>query len=628
MCAKTVDQPGYDKTESARVAAEEAAAPVIVSIVGIDGCGKTSTFKDALAGLASRIRVVGIGERVMTGKPGEPLRERLDIPRSRFTQAVGGLAKGLRWQGLYKNLKFLELTERTRLRDYVATHDAPEAILNDGDSMVNTAAWAAARFYREQLSGDDDELYAGLLYLAGEETIPLREAPRYLNRAWQLVLLNRLRLGRFTYPDLIVLLEIDPAAAMARIGARGRPLQAHETEAFLGELGRAYERVCTLLDARRGIPLIRLRVDRLSHEETVQRVIDATMERVIGVRAAATADLSSSDRIDVVATTMSGSFQDQAKVGRIGPELRARTSRPVHVHRAHTHAQAQAIAHDIVMRGGRTIVSAGGAGTCNAVLEGAHVSGGVPHDLRLAFLRKGSADLIGKVLGIPDELPDAVRAIVGGIESGDTVDADILAVEAAAPDGRVQRRHLVGFGGFGVFGDVPRFTESRAIKYYKGLLGTLFGDLGPFFTGLTLATGRWQLEHLLGRVGTLSLVLDDDELPPETWQAVIVLNGDLGQDFPLGRGLDLASGTFRVVALRYGGPRQSLRQMVACKTGDVLDEPDRHGALVRTVRTLAVRPTVATQEYMVNVDGLKMMARGDASVSVEGRVRLVPGRFE
>lgn len=620
---RTLEQPGSGTAPATGMPA--AASPLVVSIVGVDGCGKSSICEGALAGVSARFRVAAIGDRTLSGGPGEPVRERLDIPRSRLTHAAGRLARNLQWQGLYKDVKFLELTGRTRLRDWVARHDAPVVILSDGDSTVNSAAWAAARFYRTELAGDDEELAGLLRRLTGEEKIPLGDARYYLRRAPQLLLLNRLQLGRFSYPDLIVLLEIDAAAALQRIRARGKPLQVHETEAFLDELGRAYRRVCALLEERRGIPVVRLRVDELSLEETVQRVVAATVELVERVRAGEERDVASADGIDVVATTMSGSLKDQAKVGRIEPEFRSRTARPVRVYKAHSHAEAQAIAHDVVARGGRTIVSAGGAGTFNAVLEGAHVGGRLPDDLRVAFLRKGSADLIGKVLGIPDELPAAVRAIVGGIESGDTVDADVLVVRGASGDGSAQTRHLVGFGGFGVFGDIPRFTESRAIKLYKGILGALFGDLGPFFTGLALSSASWQGRRLLRRVPALSLTLDGDELARRTWVSVILMNGDLGASFPLGRGLDLASGTFRVIALPYRGAAETVRQALACKTAAVLDDPQRYGALVRDVRTLTVRPADA-RLFMVNVDGLRMMTRGSVSVSVEGAVHLVPGR--
>jgi diacylglycerol kinase family enzyme len=599
-------------------------APLVVAIVGVDGCGKSSTVRGALGALAGHVRVVGIGDQVWSGGSAEPLHQRADIPHARLSQTVGRLAKGLRRPGLYKNLKFLELLERGHIREHVTRSEAPAVILTDGDPLINTAAWSVARFYRAELAGDDDQLSTVLDYLAGAATIPLRALPRYLPRAWQLVLLNWLRLGRSTAPDLIVLLELDPAVAMARIRARGRPLQAHETEAFLGDLGRAYGRVGALLHQRRGIPLLRLRVDQSCLADTVHTVVAATLEHVMTKHSGNPAAPAQPDGIDVIATTMSGSIADQRKVGRIGPAFRARTARPVRVHPAHSHTEARAIAQRLVAGGSRLLVSAGGAGTFNAVLEGAHVAGQAPADLRLAFLRKGSADLIGKVLGIPDDLPAAVAAILDGIEHDRCVGADILTVAACDPAGRAQQRQLIGFGGFGVFGEVPRFTETRLIKLYKGVLGTLFGDLGPFFVGLALATLWWQARRLLGRVAPLALVLDGAALPPTTWAGIMLLNGDLGPDFPLGRDLPLASGAFRVVALRYGGMRQALRQIQACRRGAILDRPESYAALVRTVRTLAVRPT-QPPPAMINVDGLRMMTRGEVTVTVTGSIQLVAG---
>ena len=602
-----------------------AGKPLVASIVGMDGCGKSSTFRGALNTLADHIHVVGIGEHVLGGGPDKPLEERLDVPLSRSAQIVGRYAKGLRWQRLYKILKFVELTQRTRIREYVTTHDPPDVILTDGQPLVNSAAWSVAHFYKHDLLGDDEELYQGLRYLAGEEMIPLRELPRYLRRAWPLALLNLLGLGRFRYPDLIFLLDLDPVVAIARIRARGTALQAHESEAFLDELGRGYEHVCALFEERRGIPLTRIRVDQVPLDEAVQIVADGVLEHVSARVNIKTMDRPQPGTIEVIATTMSGSIQDQRNVQRIGPEFQSRTSRRVCVHLADSHAEAQAIAHTVVAEGGRTIISAGGAGTFNAVLEAAHLRGTVPSDLRLAFLRKGSANLIGKTLGIPEQLPAAVEAILQGIDSDRCVQADILAVETTEPEGRVLRRHLVGFGGLGVFGDVPRFTESRLIKVYKGVLGSLLGDLGPFFIGLALAAGRWQVLRLLGRVPPMSLTLDDHHSPPEIWGAVMVLNGDLGADFPLGRGLPLGSGSFRVIALPYRGLRRALRQMKAAQLGTILDEPESYGAIVRTVRHFTARPTKALP-YMINVDGGRMLTRGEVRVSVSGQVRLVSCR--
>ncbi len=599
--------------------------PLVASIVGMDGCGKSSTFHGALNRLADSIRVVGIGEQVLSGGPDEPLRERLDIPLCRSARIVGGFAKGLRSRRLYKNLKFVELNQRSHIRHYVTTHEPPDAILTDGQPLVNSAAWSVSHFYREDLLGDDEELYQALQYLAGEERIPLGKLPRYVGRAWQLALVNLLRLTRFRYPDLVFLLDLDPAVAMARIRARGKSLQVHETEAFLGELGQGYARVCDLFQEWRGIPVTTIRVDQMSLDEAVQIVVDGVLDHVLSEPNIETSDRPQSETIDVIATTMSGSIQDQRKVQLIGPEFESRTSRPVRVHTADSHSEARAITHSVVAEGGRTIVSAGGAGTFNAVLEGAHLEGAVPSDLRLAFMRKGSADLIGKRLGIPDQLQAAVEAILEGIEADRSVQADILAVETTEPDGRVQRRHLVGFGGMGVFGEVPRFTESRLIKVYKGVLGSLLGDLGPFFVGLALATAWWRVQLLVGRVPSMSLTLDDREIPAETWGAILVLNGDLGDELPLGRGLSLGGGSFRVIALRYEGLRAALRQMKAARSGAILDDPESYGAVVRTVRGLTVQPTEERQ-YMVNVDGGRMLTRGEVRFSVCGQVALISGR--
>ena len=102
------------------------------------------------------------------------------------------------------------------------------------------------------------------------------------------------------------------------------------------------------------------------------------------------------------------------------------------------------------------------------------------------------------------------------------------------------------------------------------------------------------------------VTLDDHHSSPEIWVAVMVLNGDLGADFPLGRGLPLGSGSFRVIALPYKGFRQALQQMKAAQRGTILDEPKIYGAVVRTVHYFTARPGKALP-YMINVDGGQVM---------------------
>ena len=333
--------------------------------------------------------------------------------------------------------------------------------------------------------------------------------------------------------------------------------------------------------------------------------------------------------IEVVATTISGSLQDQRKIHRIAPQLVSRTRRAVHLHAVDSHTEATAVTRDIVARGGRVIVSAGGAGTFNAVLEGCHQAGTMPTDLKLAFLRKGSADLIGKVLRIPDELPAAASAVIDGIERDRRLPADVIAVETVGVHGERDTRHMVGFGGVGVFGAVPRFTEARWVKYYKGIIGSIAGDYGPFYVGLTLATIWWAWMRLRGRIAPLILELDGAAVGPDRWVAVIVVGADLGSDFPLGRGASFADGTFRVVALRDRGLRRALHQLAAARHGAILDEPERHDCLVRDTRTLVLRPRgsvrAVDQPLLVNVDGLAQRSYGSVRFGVSGQVELIVG---
>lgn len=252
----------------------------MASIVGVDGSGKSSTFRGVVEDLASTNSVAGVGDVVLTGGPDEPLRERDNIPSSRLARLLGRAAKSSRISTLYKNLKFIELAERTRITAYLREHERRDVIVTDGDPLVNTAAWSIARFYQDELV-DDDELLRVMSYLAGEQTMAPSDMLHYFRRSWQLVLLNRLHLARFDIPNLIILLEIDPATAIARIRARGKPLQAHETEAFLDKLGQAYERSCRVLESKRDIPVFRIPVATLAPEDRDRRIVRIVLEHMV-----------------------------------------------------------------------------------------------------------------------------------------------------------------------------------------------------------------------------------------------------------------------------------------------------------------------------------------------------------
>lgn len=606
-----------------------ATGTVVVAVVGIDGCGKSSAWQGALEALASRFDVVGIGDDVVAGSPGVPLHPRADLPLARMTRRATDAAKRTRLAWAYQRFKTLDLIGRSRMRDHVVGEGVPSVLLTDGDPLVNTMAWSVARLHRDQLERDDELVLETIDYLSGSRRIPCHRLSYYLRQSLPLVLVNRFALARFAPPDLVVLLSLDGAVAVERIRARGRPLQVHETEAALTALDAGYERICALLQSRRRVRVVRIAADRVPQAEVARLVAEIASE-LVPPRPEPSAGDAAGPPIEVVATTISGSLKDQRKLSRIGPSFRARTRQPVNVHAVDSHREAREVTRDLVREGARTIVSAGGAGTFNAVLEGCHLDAGLPAGMRLAFLRKGSADLIGKMLHVPDELDAAVSAIVDGLERDRCIAADVIAVESSDARGQTEIRHLIGFGGLGIFGAVPIFTEARWVKLYKGILGTLFGDYGPFYVGLSLATVWWYVQRARGRVPALVLDMDGHVMTPQRWAAVIVVGGDLGRAFPLGRGSRFGNGAFRVVALADHGPLQGLRQLAAARSGAILGSPQRYGAIVRDVHVLTVRPIPSPagrgpEVQPANVDGLAMSAAHSVHFRISGRIQLVSG---
>ncbi|MEW6747041.1 MAG: diacylglycerol kinase family protein [Planctomycetota bacterium] len=325
--------------------------------------------------------------------------------------------------------------------------------------------------------------------------------------------------------------------------------------------------------------------------------------------------------IDVIATTISGSIRDWGKVERIVPLFRRHGFEDVLLSAVDSHRAARDKACECARSGGRLLISAGGSGTFNAVLAGCLDSGADLSAITLGFLRKGSADLIGKTLGMPDEIEAAIEVFAAAIRRKSTVPCDILAARSA--EGQLPARHFVGYGGAEIFGAIPRYTENRFIKYYKGVLGQLFGDLGPFFVGTNLAI----LGKIFSRLGrpkrTWQVLVDDAVATSGSFQAMIILNGDLGPDLPFARGVPLGSGDFYVFTLRDLGIIKLYRQLRHAWDASILKEPERWGfEAFRVQRRLTLRPD-DSDPFPLNTDGSALVCRGAAHVEIEGQIRLL-----
>jgi len=325
--------------------------------------------------------------------------------------------------------------------------------------------------------------------------------------------------------------------------------------------------------------------------------------------------------VTVIATTISGSVADWKKVERIVPLFREHGWDDVVLHAVDSHAEARRRTAETVGAGCRRVISAGGSGTFNAVLEGCLDSGVGLGAVRLGFLRKGSADLIGKVLGMPDEIEEAVRVFVRSLAADATVPCDVIRVESR--DGDTMPRHLVGYGGAEIFGRIPHYTENRFIKYYKGILGQLFGDLGPFFVGASLAALEKTLKRPFRGRRVWSVRVDGDERAQGRYQAFILVNGDLGPNLPFARGVPLGSGDFHLFGLRDLGVPKLPGQFRRAFDSTIAEDPQRWGFEGwRVTESLELAPG-DPRPFPVNRDGSTMLCQGAARFSIVDQVRLM-----
>jgi len=328
-----------------------------------------------------------------------------------------------------------------------------------------------------------------------------------------------------------------------------------------------------------------------------------------------------SERIEVVATTMSGSIKDWGKVRRIVPLFCEHGRDDVTLHVAETHDEARQTTRDVIAAGARTVISAGGSGTFNRVLEGCIDSGVALEEIKLGFLRKGSADLIGKVLGMPDTIEEAIDVFVRSLAENRTVPCDVIRVESQA--GPEPPRHFVGYGGAGIFGRIPHYTENRFVKYYKGVLSQLFGDLGPFFVGTVLTIAERSLKRIVRREGPWRIEVDGRDASRSTYQALILVNGDLGSDLPFARGVALGSGDFHLFGLRDLGIFRLPGQFKHAWDASIAADRERWGFESYHV-TERLRLSLASgRPFPVNVDGSTMICHEAASFRIVDCVPLI-----
>lgn len=326
-------------------------------------------------------------------------------------------------------------------------------------------------------------------------------------------------------------------------------------------------------------------------------------------------------KIDVIATTISGSIKDWGKVKHIVPLFKKYGFDNVSLFTVDSHAKVRKITRECIESGSRIIISAGGSGTFNSTLEGCCDSGIDLNEIMLGFLRKGSADLIGKTLGMPDDIDEAIKVFVNSINGNKTIKCDII--HAESEEGDEAPRHFVGYGGAEIFGGIPYYTENRFIKYYKGIFSQLFGDLGPFFIGASLACLERTSKSLLRGKTKWQIIVDDKLVSENIYQVFIIVNGDLGKDLPLARSVPLGSGDFYLFALKDLGLLKLPGQFKNTWNASVLDNPSKWGFESYCIKkSLKLKPTTVGS-FSVNTDGSTMQCYKSVNFHINNQINLI-----
>ncbi len=327
------------------------------------------------------------------------------------------------------------------------------------------------------------------------------------------------------------------------------------------------------------------------------------------------------NRIEVVSTTISGSIKDWGKVNKIVPLFRNYGQDDVSLHAVDSHAEARKLTCDLVLKGSRTLISAGGSGTFNSVLEGCIDSKVGLESITLGFLRKGSADLIGKTLGMPDDIERAVKVFVDSLAENRTVKCDII--QAVSGKGGEVRRHFVGYGGVEIFGRIPHYTETRFIKYYKGVLGQLFGDKAPFLVGALLAIMEKSTKCIVQKKRAWKISVDGKEASRSLYQVMIIVNGYLGSELPFARSVPLGSGDFYLFAIKDLGLHMLPSQFKHAWDSSIMEQPERWGfEPYRIEKVLKIEPDTG-MPFPVNVDGSTMICKHWVSFRIVDQINLI-----
>jgi len=178
-------------------------------------------------------------------------------------------------------------------------------------------------------------------------------------------------------------------------------------------------------------------------------------------------------------------------------------------------------------------------------------------------------------------------------------------------------------GGAEIFGEIPTYTENKFIKYYKGILGQLFGDLGPFFVGASIACAAKTSKSIFRGKRKWQIIVDDKKVSENYYQALIIVNGDLGKDMPLARSVPLGSGDFYLFGLRDIGLYKLAGQFKHTWNASVLDDPDKWGFESYCIKKSLQLIPEHVKKFKVNIDGSTLECQNSVHFRIINQINLI-----
>jgi hypothetical protein len=242
-----------------------------VAIIGIDGCGKSTCYREVMKRFINGKSIAGVGDEIWVSGTTGSLKEPRGLVWLSIRRFFAKMTKLFRNMLFYKIMKYIELLCRVQIRETLENKYKPQFIFTDGSPLVNVVGWGS-HYHKDIFT--PEQCKKVIQYLCGNEKIPIQEMFFYLKQLPEVFFTNFLGLGRYALPEIIIFLQLDPQIAIDRILKRGKKVQMHEYPEFLNNLQKAYTSVCDLMETEFGVAVHKLRADELTIEETVTRVID------------------------------------------------------------------------------------------------------------------------------------------------------------------------------------------------------------------------------------------------------------------------------------------------------------------------------------------------------------------